>query len=72
MSIVDTGSGHDPGVGHKSIEPLSVSILTAREVSGLGNTKLYELIKTGRLESTRVGSKRLVNYASLKKLVGAE
>lgn len=72
MSISSTGAARDPGVGRKKVEPLAVSIATAKQVSGLGHTKLFELIKDGRLASTKVDGKRLVNYASLKSLVGAE
>ena len=34
--------------------------------SGLGRTKLYELITKGEIESVRVGTRRLIVFASLK------
>ena len=49
-----------------SIEPVTVTIPGAIRASGLGRTKLYELIAKREIASVRVGSRRLVNYASLK------
>lgn len=57
---------------HRKVEPLAVSVAVAKELSGLGNTKIYELIGNGRLKSSMVDGKRLINFASLKSLVGAE
>jgi excisionase family DNA binding protein len=48
------------------IDPISVTIPTALKLSGIGRTKLYELIASKQIRSVRVGSRRLVNYASLK------
>ena len=56
---------------HHKADPLTVSVATAKQVSGLGHTLIYQMISTGRLRSTKVGGKRLINYASLKELVGA-
>jgi excisionase family DNA binding protein len=47
-------------------EPVTVTIPTAMRASGLGRTKLYELIRSNELESLRVGSRRLIVFASLK------
>jgi excisionase family DNA binding protein len=49
-----------------SIEPVTISIPAALRASGLGRTKLYELIAKREIASVRVGTRRLVNYASLK------
>jgi hypothetical protein len=32
--------------------PITVPVAKAREISGLGNTKIYELIRSGELKST--------------------
>jgi excisionase family DNA binding protein len=56
----------------KSEEPKTVpfaqrftcTINEACEVTGLGRTKLYELIGTGHLATTRVGRRRLVLVSS--------
>ncbi len=50
-------------------EPLAYSVKVAVRVSGLGRTKIYELIKSGVLDSVRVGGRRLVTAQSLKRLV---
>ncbi len=48
------------------LEPFTVTVPVALKVSGLGRTKLYELIGQNEIESITVGSRRLVNYESLK------
>jgi len=50
-------------------KPLTVTVAMAREISGLGNTTIWALIKAGKLESTRVGTRRLVIYRSLERLL---
>jgi hypothetical protein len=37
----------------------------AAKISGIGLTKLYELIATGKVESRRLGGARLISVASL-------
>jgi hypothetical protein len=51
------------------VNPITVTIRTAREISGLGNTTIWALIKSGKLESTSVGRRRLVVYRSLQNLL---
>lgn len=41
-------------------------------MSGLSQPTLYRRIKLGDLETTTVGRRRLVQLASLKRLIGAE
>jgi excisionase family DNA binding protein len=48
------------------IEPIAVRIQTALKLSGLGRTKLYELIASKQIRSVRVGARRLIDFASLK------
>jgi excisionase family DNA binding protein len=48
---------------------LSCTIAEACEVTGLGRTKLYELIGDGHLTTTTVGRRRLVLVRSLQSLV---
>jgi hypothetical protein len=52
-----------------SAKPLTVTVAMARELSGLGNTTIWALIKAGRLESTTIGTRRLVIYRSLEELL---
>jgi excisionase family DNA binding protein len=48
---------------------LSCTIAEACEVTGLGRTKLYELIGGGHLATTTVGRRRLVLVRSLLSLL---
>jgi excisionase family DNA binding protein len=56
--------------GNAQLEPIFVSVKTACHLVALGPTKLYELISAGAIESTKIGGKRLLVYASLKRLIG--
>jgi excisionase family DNA binding protein len=57
-------------VSYPEHPPLTVTVNEAKRISGLGRSKLYELIKQGRLESVRVDDRRLINWASLRRLLG--
>jgi excisionase family DNA binding protein len=48
---------------------LSVTVKTARELTGLGNTTIYELIKQQKLETLTIGRRRLIVFASLEALI---
>ena len=50
-------------------EPYAYRVSDAVRMSGLGRTKLYELIKSGELRSIRVGGRRLVPADGLKALL---
>lgn len=50
--------------------PLVYSIKEAIRVSSIGKTRLYALINEGRLKTTKVGKRTLVNAQSLRELVG--
>lgn len=58
--------------GAHGIKPLSVTVPTALAITGLGRTKLYALIAEGRVKTVKVGSRTLVNYASLEALTAGE
>jgi excisionase family DNA binding protein len=51
-------------------ERLTCTVEEACEVTGLGRTKIYELIGNGRLNTTTVGRRRLIIVQSLLALVG--
>lgn len=51
-----------------TLKPITITINEALRVSGLGRTKLYELIGSGTLKTITVGRRRLVVYASLEAL----
>jgi excisionase family DNA binding protein len=53
------------------MEPVTVTIQGARAALGLGNTKIYELIGTGKLQTVKVGRRTLVKISSIRALVEA-
>lgn len=54
------------------MEPIALSIAGAVKASGLGKTTLYEAIANGRLETRKVGRKRLVLTRSLREFIEGE
>jgi hypothetical protein len=52
-----------------NMKPLTVTIATARHISGLGNTTLWQLIKDQKLEAVRIGRRTLVTFRSLEALL---
>lgn len=52
-----------------ALEPLSVRIPTAMKLTGIGRSKLYELIASGDIEIVKIGTATLVTMASLRRLV---
>lgn len=50
------------------IEPLTVRIAVAIHLTGIGRSKIYELIKAGKIDTVKVGASTLITVASLKKL----
>lgn len=57
------------GAAPLAIEPLTVRIPVAIQLTGIGRSKLYELIKSGDLETVKIGTATLVTMASLRRLV---
>ena len=49
-------------------EPINVTVKEACRQGGFGVTTCYELLKQGKLKSVTIGQRRLINYASLKRL----
>lgn len=50
----------------ENLDPLSVTVPAALRLSGLGRTKLYELLAQKKIESLKVGTRRLVKFDSLQ------
>lgn len=50
------------------IEPMTVRIPTAIQLTGIGRSKLYQLIASGEIETVKVGVSTLVSVASLRRL----
>lgn len=54
---------------NNAIEPLSVDIATAVELTSIKRTRLYELLNDGTIPSKLIGRRRVIPYAALKALV---
>lgn len=61
-----------PAKGHgaelANIEPLTVRIATAVQLTGISRSRLYELIEAGELEVVKVGRSTLIPFRSLRAL----
>jgi excisionase family DNA binding protein len=62
--------GHVPGstnvhVQPSTLEPLAYSVKDAATVLGVSRAMLYELISTGDLPSTKLGSRRLIRREAI-------
>jgi len=51
------------------IEPITVRIPDAIRMTGLGRSKLYELIASGDIETIKVGRCTLIPVASLRQMI---
>ncbi len=51
------------------MQQITVSIATAAKSIGIGQTKLYELIKNGRLTTVKIGRRTLVRVDSIGALL---
>ena len=52
------------------MEPLLLSITETANTLNLGRTSVYALINEGKLETRKMGRRRLVTVASIRRLVG--
>lgn len=53
-------------------ERISCTIPAACQATGLGRTKLYELMGSGRVVSAKVDGRTLISVASLRNLIPAD
>lgn len=53
------------------MEPIAISVTDAARALSLGRTSIYALIKEGRLDTVKLGSRRLIKTASIRKLIEA-
>ena len=53
----------------QATEPIAVRILEAVRLTGIGRSKLYELIASGDIETVKIGSCTLIPMASLHRLI---
>ena len=54
---------------YESAKPLTVTVATAKRLSGLGNTTIWALIKDQTLETVHVGRRTLITFRSLEALL---
>ena len=66
MSTDSAEASHDIPQG---MTPLTVTVATARKISGLGNTKVWELIRDRKLQTVRIGRRTLITFESLQELL---
>jgi hypothetical protein len=64
VSILTTGLSDYEGA-----KPLTVTVATAKRLSGLGNTTIWALIKDQTLETVHVGRRTLITFRSLEALL---
>jgi excisionase family DNA binding protein len=67
---------NEPKPNHKDRIPfaqrITCTVAEACEATGLGRTKIYELIGNGRVATTAIGRRRLVIVQSLLSLAGID
>ena len=66
---ISSPGGSDSSLANGSFKPLTVTVATARKISGLGNTTIWGLIKDQTLETVHVGRRRLIIFRSLEALL---
>ncbi len=64
---IDVGSSS--GRDEQEIKPLSVRISAAVKMTGIGRSKIYELIQEGAIDIVKIGSSTLIPVASLERLL---
>lgn len=54
------------------MEPIATSVSGAAKALSLGRTSIYELINNGKLETVKLGRRRLIKTASIRALINPE
>jgi excisionase family DNA binding protein len=61
---------------HESVErpvdPITVRVKDACRMTGIGRSKLYELIETGEIATFKVGTMTLIPVASIRRFLLAK
>ncbi|MGQ2940255.1 MULTISPECIES: helix-turn-helix domain-containing protein [Sphingomonadaceae] len=58
-----------PDIMQLPLEPLTVRISVAVQITGIGRSKLYELIAAGEVDVVKIGASTLITVASLRRLI---
>lgn len=64
----DTQNEHQ-AISDRQPEPLTVRIPAAIRMTGIGRSKLYELIQSGDIEIVKIGASTLIPVESLRQLI---
>jgi excisionase family DNA binding protein len=64
--MLKTRSGDTVGT---HIEPLSVDIAAACGLTGLGRSKLYELLGNGEIPSVKIGRRRIITVSAIREFL---
>jgi hypothetical protein len=72
MSIYSTGLSRDERSPGSGVKPITVSVKTACDISGLGPTKVWQLIRDGRLDVVRLDKRTLIKFPSLERLLSPD
>lgn len=51
-----------------AMDPLLISVQEAARTLSVGRTSIYQLIKSGELETMKLGRRRLITIQSLRRL----
>lgn len=54
------------------VAPLAYTIAEAAKASTLGKTRIYELIREGRLQARKIGKRNIIPATSLRALIEGE
>ncbi|MBA4757745.1 helix-turn-helix domain-containing protein [Sphingosinicella sp.] len=54
------------------MEQIAVTVDEAKRQLCVGTTRLYQLVNSGELDSVRLGKRRLIKVASIRRLLGEE
>jgi excisionase family DNA binding protein len=68
MPVQSTEPLAEPKTSRTQLNPITVTV-QARQITRLGNTKIYELIAEGKLRSVAVGRRRLIFVSSIHALL---
>lgn len=61
--------GHRIAEGHSPDEPLAVSVEEGARLLGLGRSKFYTEVLSGRCESVKIGERRLIPRTALENYI---
>jgi excisionase family DNA binding protein len=72
MSIMSTGLSRVERSAGGGLKPLTLTVKATCALTGLGPTKVWQLIRDGRLEVVRVDGRTLVKFPSVERLLSPE